>query len=459
MYRTIVYTTLAIGLSAVVVRAGAQASPLVRRAAAGLVQRASEKGSAQVTTLYVFQGPPDAGHPDAPVTYHDGELYGITSWGGPAGLGAVYKLTPSGSTYAETVLHAFAGGKDGSRPYYGVTVRGDDVYGSTTAGGGSTTCSGGCGTLFKLTKRRSAPSGYVEHIIYRFQGGSDGSNPDDPPIVDGRGTLYGTTSGGGGSTACSGGCGTIFKLARTPSGYVETTLYRFQGGNDGSAPLAPLIVDRAGAFYGTTLTGGGSTLCPQGCGTVFKLTPSSSGYVETVVHHFKGGADGAGIFSGVISDRRGTLFGTAALGGGHYPGGCQYNGISPGCGLVYKITRDRRGYRKHTLYMFSDASNDGAGPWGGVTFGPKGTLYGTSVFGGNCGVASFGCGTAYQLTRQTAGNYQFTLLYSFPGYAAAFPYAPMIYVNGALYGTSAQGGVGSCDPTSYACGTVFKLIP
>jgi len=413
--------------------------------------------SAQVTTLYVFQGPPDAGHPDAGVIIAEGSIFGSTSWGGPAGLGAVYRLTPGSSGYTETVLHSFAGGSDGARPSAVSADRGGNLYGTTSSAGGSG-CSGGCGTVFEMKKRPQSRLGYVERVLYQFQGGTDGSSPVAAPLIGPHGAIYGTTQSGGGATACGGGCGTVFRLTRTSSGYSESVLYRFQGGSDGSFPVAGLIVDRSGAFYGTTLTGGGSALCPTGCGTVFKLTPASSGYVETVLYRFLGGHDGAGLFAGVTAGDRGELFGTAALGGGGYPQSCAYNGISSGCGTVFKLSPRSSGYIKRTLYKFSDATTDGAGPWGGVTVGADGTLYGTTVFGGNCGVANFGCGTAYSLSH-TSGGYHFTLLYSFPGYAAAFPYAGLLLSNGVLYGTSSQGGVGNCDPTSYACGTVFELTP
>jgi len=417
-----------------------------------------KRKSVQVTTLYVFQGPPDAGHPNATVTFDDhGSIFGVTSWGGPAGIGAVYRLTPAASGYSETVLHSFAGGRDGSRPYYGLAAgKGGNLYGTASVGGNER-CSGGCGVVFEVRRHPSSPNGYLERILYRFVGGMDGSNPSSAPLIA-AGTIYGTTQTGGGSTACSGGCGTVFKLTPTGHGYSESILYRFQGGSDGADPIAGLVADTDGALYGTTLVGGGSPSCSGGCGTVFKLTPTSSGYSESVLYRFLGGSDGAILYSGVIVNRRGRVFGTTAWGGYGVGSLCDYNGVLTGCGTVFELRPGHRKYHKTTLYEFTDASDDGAGPWGGVTFGKNGTLYGTTLFGGNCGVAYYGCGTVYELSP-ASGTYQFTLLYSFPGFAAAFPYAPVLFRNGVLYGTTAQGGVGSCDPTSYACGTVFELTP
>jgi uncharacterized repeat protein (TIGR03803 family) len=89
--------------------------------------------------------------------------------------------------------------------------------------------------------------GMTFKIIYTFQGGSDGIGPDTP-LVNLAGTLYGTTSGGGGSTGCQGGCGTIFSL--TPSGE-ETVLYRFKNGIDGRNPQSLQFVGNA--FVGLSI--------------------------------------------------------------------------------------------------------------------------------------------------------------------------------------------------------------
>jgi hypothetical protein len=72
-------------------------------------------------------------------------------------------------------------------------------------------------------------------------------------IFDTAGNLYGTTVGGGDSTACNEGCGVVFKLSRSSSGWSETVLHTFIG--FGAFPVAPVIFDRAGNLYGTTSQG------------------------------------------------------------------------------------------------------------------------------------------------------------------------------------------------------------
>jgi uncharacterized repeat protein (TIGR03803 family) len=128
----------------------------------------------------------------------------------------------------------------------------------TTLGGGTS----GYGTVFQLT-----PSGAL-NVLHSFIGGGDGAYPEAGLIADMAGNLYGTTYGGG-----AGGQGTVFQL--TPAGTLYV-LYSFTGGSDGGRPGADLIADAAGNLYGTTSSGGATASCPGGCGTVFELTVPAS---------------------------------------------------------------------------------------------------------------------------------------------------------------------------------------
>src|ERR1700722_2777769 len=216
-----------------------------------------------------------------------GALYGTAAHGGgpwPFGRGVVFKLTPNAGGYTESLLHVFRGDRehDGAIPDASlIRDAGGSLYGTTYAGGrrlwpeelphhGLTSC----GTVYRLSP---AGSGYQETVLYAFRGGKDGANPGTSLIADSSGALYGTTEQGGNVGCFSGhGCGTVFKLTPSGSGYKESTVYRFQGFGAGYAPSA-LIIDAAGALYGTTYTGG-----PAGQGTVFKLTPSAGGYTKSV---------------------------------------------------------------------------------------------------------------------------------------------------------------------------------
>jgi hypothetical protein len=152
-------------------------------------------------------------------------------------------------------------------------------------------------------------------VLHSFTGDPDGSYPQSDLIFDSHGNIFGTTVAGGTGSACVGGCGTVFEL--TPDakgGYTEHVIYSFQGSPvDGQNPQAPLILDSAGNLYGTTVSGG---IGFGGSGTVFKLSSGENGsWTETVLHSFTGSQDGGNPQGGLILDKKGNLYGTAAGGG------------------------------------------------------------------------------------------------------------------------------------------------
>ena len=67
-------------------------------------------------------------------------------------------------------------------------------------------------------------------VLHSFSGGGDGDSPSAGLTMDKAGNLYGTTEYG------AAGNGTVFKLSHSGSGWVLSTLYTFQGGNDGANP-------------------------------------------------------------------------------------------------------------------------------------------------------------------------------------------------------------------------------
>lgn len=224
---------------------------------AGTVYSVTTAGQEKIVYTFKGENGGDGSAPEAGLIDVKGTLYGTTFGGGTHGYGTVFRVTTAG---AEKVLYPFQGGSDGRNPFAALTAVGKTLYGTTQLGGG-TGCGGdGCGTIFKITKAG------VETVIYRFQGGSDGADPY-AGLLDVNGTLFGTTRNGGGSTNCgTNGCGTIFEV--TPAGAVHI-IHTFNGTSDGSAPQAALIDDN-GTLYGTT-SGGISTNCSGGCGSVFAL--------------------------------------------------------------------------------------------------------------------------------------------------------------------------------------------
>jgi uncharacterized repeat protein (TIGR03803 family) len=153
-----------------------------------------------LTTLYAFKGQPDAGSPyGGLVADAAGDLYGTTYYGGAGGLGSVFELAASThGRYGERVLYSFLGGSDGSSPTATLVLKSGELYGTTSAGGGS--C--GCGTIFKVNARTGS-----ETVLHAFGSGSDGAYPYYGLTRDASGNFYGATVAGG-----SFGQGTIYQF-------------------------------------------------------------------------------------------------------------------------------------------------------------------------------------------------------------------------------------------------------
>jgi uncharacterized repeat protein (TIGR03803 family) len=261
--------------------------------------------------LYSFTGGADGGYPGYGDVVFDqaGNLYGTTSLGGVNGFGTVFKLTPSGGGWTESVLYSFAGGNDGAFPYSGVTFdKVGNLYGTTTSGGAN-----GGGTVYQLTP---SEIGWTETVLWNFQAASDGSYPVGGVIFDQAGNLYGTTANGGPSSG-----GTVYELTPSGGNWVFTLLYSFSGY---AGPFGGLAMDAAGSLYGTTYQDGTYHL-----GSAFKLTLSGGSWIYTDLHDF----DTGGIYpiGSVVLDAGGNLYGTASAGGSQ---GCGGNG----CGVVWEIT-------------------------------------------------------------------------------------------------------------------------
>jgi len=396
---------------------------------------------------------------------------------GSCGYGTVFELTPSGSGYTRIALYNFCSQPfcmDGANPYAGLIEDASGNFYGTTYNGGAN----GEGTVFKLTP---SGNGYTESVLYNFcsqsQGSAlctDGANPYAGLIEDALGNLYGTTNlGGTGVTLVNGNFsyGTVFKLAPSGGGYQHTVLYNFCDPSlpifctDGAAPVGALILDASGNLYGATTLGGTGTPALEcaglGCGTVFKLSPNGSGYNETVLYNFcsQGGdncTDGAYPYgAALIEDASGNFYGTTSAGGVNT---CD----TPGCGTVFKLAPNGDGsYAESVLLSFNHT--DGANPDAGLIEDASGNFYGTTSNGGTglswlCG--GCGSGTVFELSPSGSG-YTETVLYNFCSQGGtqctdgAVPVASVIQdASGNLYGTTEFAGANGID-----WGTVFKLSP
>jgi hypothetical protein len=223
------------------------------------------------TVLYRFQGgSADGAYPMAPLAMDSaGNLYGATEYGGaqncttlsgtPDGrCGIVFKLTYNAGTYAESVLHIFNDGTDGSIAGGGVVLdKLGNVYGTALQGGTDTGLClnfgySGCGQVFELAKPKMGAV-WKKKTLLNFSG-KDGASPAGL-MIDNKNQLYGVTSHNTtADTSCgvSYYCGTIFKLAKVDKKWTETVLYSFTGGSSIADPEFGLSVDGSGNVYGVT---------------------------------------------------------------------------------------------------------------------------------------------------------------------------------------------------------------
>jgi uncharacterized repeat protein (TIGR03803 family) len=413
----------ALSITTAALFAGCGGSPGVTPQASALAARTN---STSYNLLYGFGKPPDGNAPVANLIDLDGTLYGTTSQGGTHSCyisygnlcGTVFSITTAGT---EQVMHSFGNGTDGAFPVASLIKVKGKLYGTTEYG--SHRCDYpylGCGTVFTIT------TGGTEKVLHSFDVyARDGALPE-APLIDVKGTLYGTTAGGG-TTYCRFGlyalCGTVFSI--TPDG-TERVMHDFTGtlGTDGASPDAGLIHVR-GTLYGTTRYGGGggSSVCGYGCGTIFSISTSGT---EKVLHSFAGGLDGA-YPRAALTDVNGTLYGTTSEGGRYKHG------------TVFSI---RPNGTEKVIHSFGNGT-DGRYPVASL-IEVNGTLYGTTYDGG-----AFSDGTIFSITPD--GTEQ--VVHSFgSGTDGFWPAAGLTNVSGTLYGTTQSGG-------PHGGGTVFALTP
>src|ERR1035437_9710056 len=249
----------------------------------------------QFSVLHEFSGP-DGANPVGMLLDSKGNLWGTTWQGGlnwnPTlgnfGLGTIFES--SGGTVTNPVLFSSTNG--GGNIAAGLTSDGQGNYYGTTYEGGTN----GFGTLFKY----ASATGQLTALVNFNR--TDGSLPAATVTLDGQGNVYGTTyQGGAHSSASNFCCGNVWKYSLRTG--VLTTMVSFDGdsvpadgmfpmggviyessaagvlsalvtfsGPNGWNPEGNLVFDSTGNLYGITNQGGTS-----GYGTVFKLTPNTSG--------------------------------------------------------------------------------------------------------------------------------------------------------------------------------------
>jgi uncharacterized repeat protein (TIGR03803 family) len=388
------------------------ANKLLAMGAAAAWLATSAWAASTTKLVYSFTGNDDGEYTDTELVMDSaGNLYGTSVQGGRYGGGTVFQVTPAG---VHTVLYDFTGGADGGEPYKGVTLDAQgNLYGTAVTGGGGS-CEGGCGVVFKLTNSGGT---WTQTVIHTFTGGSDGAGPGSPVAIDKHGNIWGTTptggadgmgvvyelapdatggwkqrvihtftggnDGGGGSAGrflidahgnlynvCTvggaNGFGTVYEISPIQGKWQFRTLYAFKDQPDGASPYGGLISDRAGHLYGTTYYAGAYDL-----GTVYRLTNNNGTWTESVLYSFKGGTDGASPISSLVADAAGNLYGTTSDGGA---AACT-------CGVIFRMSRNATGWTEAVAYRFPGTPQPGFA-YNGMIRDAAGNFYGATVHGG-----------------------------------------------------------------------------
>ncbi|MBD5603758.1 MAG: hypothetical protein IAI48_01490 [Candidatus Eremiobacteraeota bacterium] len=215
----------------------------------GTVYKLNPKTGA-LTTLHAFNGASDGGSPLAGLSIEinafslSGNLYGVTTTGGTLGAGTIYAISTSG-TFG--TVYNFANSPDASAPESElIPDLSGNLYGVASGGG-----SAGIGTIFE-----SDANGH-ESIVHDFAqdatgNGPTGGNPFAPVSIDYRtGIIYGTASAGGANAL-----GVVYRLDPSKPAATNFTLLHQFGGADGAGPEGKLVVSFDGNLYGTTNFGG-----------------------------------------------------------------------------------------------------------------------------------------------------------------------------------------------------------
>jgi len=378
--------------------------------------------------IHTFTGGGDGATPDAGLTPDGhGNYYGTASGGGAHDDGTVFKISPHGSGWVLSTLYSFTGGADGGAPDTAVTFGPDgSVYGANALG---------LGVVYNLRPSATRPSSvlaeWTESTLYQFQEINDGFDPTGNLIFDHSGNMYGSMAVGG--SGCYVGCGLIYELSPSGQGWQESVVYNFQGGGEFVEPLG-IIFNQSGNLVGTTAAGG-----ENGLGSIFELTPGSSGWNETTLYSFANGSNGNQPDAGLVEDTAGNFYGGTLFGSGYG-------------GVIFELSPSNGSWVYTVLYNFPACGGYGTGPKAPLTIDAAGNLYGT--FDGYYNSCPAG---VFKLSPGQ-GGWTYTSLYQFTGGSdGAHPYSTVsIDANGNLFGTASAGGEGCYGA---GCGVVWEITP
>lgn len=191
----------------------------------------------------------------------------------------------------------------------------------------------------------------------------------------------------------------VVKLSSPGEGYTDAP----------SQVRADLLLGIDGNIYIGSFSGG------DGPGAIARLTPA--GELTTVHALADDGSEGNTIVGNLMQAPDGNIYGTT------------YFGTNQGGGSLFRLAPDGT---FTILHRFGGGRPNPFTPYTGVTLGPDGLLYGTTLRGG-----ADDKGTIYRIT--TDGT-DFTVLHEFDGDDGENPEGQLVVFDGMLYGTTLIGG-------------------
>ncbi len=279
---------------------------------------------------------PAAGQPQGSlIQASNGHFYGMNRTSGPSFNGSVFSLTATPPSFQQYYPFCFGNGC-ADYPAASLLQASDGwLYGMTP----NTSQSGTQGAIFKMN---TDGTGYA--LLHTFTG-ADGALPTGSLIQAPDGFLYGLTQNGG-----TGDYGTIFRI-KTDGSFFQTLFQFGTGGSgvNGIHPAGSLLRGADGKLYGTTFRGGAAV------GTVFRVNTDGTSY--QVLVNFTG-ANGSFPLGSLAQDpATNVLYGMANQGGNN------------NFGTVFKLNPDGSGFAK--LFDFTGAN--GKLPKGDLLILPAGS--------------------------------------------------------------------------------------
>ena len=231
--------------------------------------------------------------------------------------------------------------------------------------------------------------------------------------------------------------------AQQPTMFTQEFVFNGSGvGYGGAIPLNGNLLYRNQQLYGTTYAGGmivgpnEADLGATDLGAIYQYSTTGASHESPVSLYGFSGPDGAHPNGGLVADARGDLYGTTQVGGAHNLGTVFRLAPPASAGGTWALT---------TLHSF--AGPDGSNPGAGLTFGPNGALYGTTMAGGPASAAS--TGVVFSLSTSGAMFRVVSNLIPGIGSRSSLIFDPQGNILGTTYRTIA----------TRAAGSLFKVAP